>query len=213
MKVVDLPIELLMEAPWNANQPDEKITERLRISLQRYGLVQNLVVRPLDGKYEVLSGNQRLKLLKEASERTIPCVVVDVGDAGARLLSQVLNHVHGEDDLGLRSELMQRVFREVPQDEVLSVLPDTLTSLSGLTSLGKVDIASQLRHFEEARANRLRNLQFKLTVEQIETVETAINQALSEAKHIGGGGPNARGIALYWICKSFLEKEEENGSI
>ena len=66
MEVIDLSIELLKEATWNVNQIDEAMMQRLTSSIQRYGLVQNLVVRHVVDGYEVLSGNQRLKLFQRA---------------------------------------------------------------------------------------------------------------------------------------------------
>ena len=65
MNVVELPIEALREAPWNANQIDAAMLQSLRSSILKYGFIQNLVVRRIDNWYEVLSGNQRLKLLRE----------------------------------------------------------------------------------------------------------------------------------------------------
>ena len=211
MEVVNLPIELLTETEWNANQSDENVMACLRTSIKRYGLVQNLVVRPLGDHYEVLSGNQRLKLLREFDIKTIPCVVVNVDDDQARLLSQALNRIHGEDDLGLRAEIIRDMLRTIPEDEVLAILPETLDGLKGLASLGQETIANHLQNWERARAVRLRNLQFKLTAEQLETVETAIARVLPQARKVRGNSPNARGTALYLICKSFLEKEEHDG--
>ena len=45
MEVIELPIEALKEAAWNANQIDEAMLQRLRSSIVKYGLVQNLVVQ------------------------------------------------------------------------------------------------------------------------------------------------------------------------
>ena len=61
MEVIELPIEVLKEATWNANQIDEAMLQRLRSSILKYGFIQNLVVRHIDNGYEVLSGNQRLE--------------------------------------------------------------------------------------------------------------------------------------------------------
>jgi ParB family chromosome partitioning protein len=89
VKVTELSLDQLKEAPWNPNQMDEAMFQKLRESLTRYGLVQNLVVRPVEeGCYEVLSGNQRLQALRELQRSPVPCVVVDLDDAHARLLSQ-----------------------------------------------------------------------------------------------------------------------------
>ena len=61
MQIIELDLGLLKGVAWNPNQQDPATMGRLTESIYRYGLVQNLVVRPLgDGTYEVLSGNQRL---------------------------------------------------------------------------------------------------------------------------------------------------------
>ena len=78
MKLVDLPIDELQEAPWNSNHMDDYMLERLRSSIEEYGLVEPVVVRSLRSHYfEVLSGNQRLKVLRELKFKSIPCFVVD----------------------------------------------------------------------------------------------------------------------------------------
>ena len=210
MEVIELPIESLKEALWNVNQIDEAMMQRLRASIGKYGLVQNLVVRQLDDGYEVLSGNQRIKLLREFKVAKVPCAILSLDDTHARLLAQVLNHTHGDDDLGLQAELIREVMQVLPEEEVLAVLPDTLTGLKGMASLGQETMAGYLQNWEKARAVRLRNLIFKLTQEQLQSVEKAIDQMLPEANQQQGISPNARGTALYLICKSFVDKESKH---
>ena len=58
MKTVELSPEVLKPAPWNPNSMDEVGISRLLESLDRFGLVEPLVVRPVeDSRFEVLSGN------------------------------------------------------------------------------------------------------------------------------------------------------------
>ena len=208
MKIIELPIEVLTEASWNTNQLDEAMMQRLRSSIKKYGFVQNLVVRSIADGYEVLSGNQRLKLLQELHVTKVPCVIVDLDDGHARLLAQALNHIHGDDDLGLRAELIREVMQIIPEEEVAAVLPDTLVGIKGMASLGKETIAGYLQNWEQARSVRLRNLLFKLTTEQLKTVEEALERILPEARQQQGISPNTRGTALFLICKSFLEGEQ-----
>jgi len=210
MEIIELPIEALKEAVWNVNQVDEAMMQRLRVSIGKYGLVQNLVVRQIANDYEVLSGNHRLRLLHELLIKKVPCVVVDVDDAHARLLAQALNHVHGDDDLGLRAELIREVMQVLPEEEVLAVLPDTMDGLKGMANLGQETMTGYLQNWEKARAARLRNLLFKLTSDQLQTVEAAVAQILPQARLQQGINPNARGTALYLICKSFVDKENKH---
>jgi ParB family chromosome partitioning protein len=210
MEIIELPIELLREATWNVNQADEATLQRLRSSIRQFGFVQNLVVRPIDNEYEVLSGNQRLKLLREFNIAKVPCVIVNLDDAHARLFAQALNHIHGDDDLGLQAELIREVLKTIPEQEVLNVLPDTMVGLKGMATLGQGAVTGYLQNWEKARAVRLRNLLFKLTSDQLSIVETAIDRMLPEARRQQGVSPNARGTALYLICQGYLEKETQD---
>ena len=66
MKIVELDLEKLQGATWNSNEMDEIMLHHLRTSLKKYDLLGNLVVRRVGQDcYEVLSGNQRLRVLKE----------------------------------------------------------------------------------------------------------------------------------------------------
>ena len=182
MNVVELPLDRLREALWNPNQMDGAMLGRLKESISRYGIVENLVVRPLEGgAYEVLCGNQRLNVLKNLGLSAAPCVVVDLDDPHARLLAQALNVVHGEDDLGLRAELVREVLERLPLEEVLSVLPETSESLQALSSLGQEDMAEYLVKWQRAQKARLRHLQFQLTVSQLEVIEDALRRMVPMA--------------------------------
>lgn len=212
MKVVDIRLTELEEAAWNAHGMDKGMLARLRESVRRFGLVENLVVRPMGkARYEVLSGNQRLRVLREARVETVPCVVVDLDDAHARLLAQALNHVQGEDDLGLRAELLREVLERVPESDVLALLPETADSLQSLASLGQQDIAEHLQAWQQAQAARLKHMQFQFTPMQMDVVEEALSTVMPVAKDAAGENPNVRGTALYLLCKSHLERAGKVG--
>ena len=192
-----MPIDQIDEAAWNPNQMDEVMRSRLRRSIQRFGLVVPLVVRPFgDDYYETIGGAQRLVALRELGINPVPCVVVNADDANARLLSQALNRIQGQDDLGLQAELIR---------EVLQLLPETAQSLQALSFLGQEAMADYLKNWQQAQSARLKHLQFQLTSIQLAVVEEALTQALPQAKEEQGDSPNARGTALYLLCKTYLE--------
>jgi len=199
-------LDKLREADWNPNTMSAGLLSKLLESVTRFGVVENLVVRTKGEGYEVLNGNLRLKVYRELGLTSAPCVVLELGDAQARLLAQALNRIRGEDDLGLRAELIKEILETIPQEEVLSLLPETASSLQSLASLGKESIAEHLRAWEEAQKARLHHLAFQFTELQLEVVEEAIAHTLPHAAT--EGGPNKRGLALYYICRSYLEAQQ-----
>ena len=133
MKLVDLPLDQILEAPWNPNRMDDATRSRLRQSIKRFDLIVPLVVRQIEEKrYEAVGGAQRLSVLREMGISSTKCVVVHADDKEARLLSQALNRISGEDDLGLRAELLNEVLESFPQNDVLSLLPETAASLNAM---------------------------------------------------------------------------------
>jgi ParB family chromosome partitioning protein len=212
MKIQEIDLKQLREALWNPNHMEPDNLARLKKSLQTYGLVQNLVVCPLgNDQYEVLSGNQRLSILKELHISPVSCVVVNLDDVHSRLLAQALNHIHGEDDLGMRAEVLRQVLGTVSEAEVLALLPETKGNLTALANMSQDSIASSLQNWQQAQTARLKHYKFQLTPKQTDIVEEALAQVLPVAKQEKGDNPNIRGNALYLLCKFYLEnrKDEE----
>lgn len=210
MRIVEVDLSKLKPAPWNPNHMEADKLSRLKKSLQSYGLVQNLVVRPIgNNHYEVLSGNQRLSILKELKISPVPCVVVNLDDAHSRLLAQALNHIHGEDDLGMRAEVLREVLETVSEQEILALLPETSGGLAALANLSQDSIAGYLQNWEQAQAARLKHFQFQLTPNQTDIVEEALAKAIPVAKRERGDNPNIRGNALYLLCKFYLENRKD----
>ena len=106
--VVDLGVEIIEAPAWNPNEMDEDMKDHLRRSIERFGNLAPLVVRLIsESRYETVGGAHRLEVLKESGCGAAPCVVVDVDDVEARLLSQALNHIAGSDNLGLRAKVLR----------------------------------------------------------------------------------------------------------
>ena len=209
MRVVEIALAQLVAAEWNPNQMDGPMRARLRESISRFGVVENLVVRPTrEGLYEVLSGNQRLQVLRGLGHEKIPCLVMDLDDAQARLLAHALNRIEGEDDLGLKAELVRNVLKAIPQTDLLSLLPETKESLEALVSLGEADLTEHLRNWERARGARLHTLQLRLTDTQLRIVEQALQTAVGSRTERDADGHNRRSKAITDICRTYLSKVE-----
>src|SRR5437588_3536274 len=130
-----IPLKRLVEADWNANRVKPVMLARIRRSLERFGVVENLVARPHPeqaGLLEVLSGNHRLRVLRELGHTTAPVVIVDLDDAQARLLAQALNRTRGEDDPQAYARLLDEVLKEFAASEVSEFLPESEASIEAI---------------------------------------------------------------------------------
>jgi len=152
---------------------------------------------------------RELQALRQVGYISAPCVMVDLDDAHARLLAQAMNHIQGQDDLGLRAELLKEVLKALPQQEILSILPETCESLKAMACLGQETIAEYLQRWQQAQGARLKHLQFQLTQGQLEVVEEALKRFLPQARKAQGESPNVRGTGLYLLCRRFLAQEEK----
>jgi ParB-like chromosome segregation protein Spo0J len=133
MNTQQIELERLVEAEWNANRVPAGVLAKIRRSIERYGLVENLVARPHPadpGRFEVLSGNHRLRVLRELGFARVPVVVVELDDAQARLLAQTLNRTRGSDDPKAYARLLEQVLAELPVAEITGVLPETEATLA-----------------------------------------------------------------------------------
>ena len=204
MNVSELPIDRIVVPPWNPNEMDQPMRLRLRNSVQRNGIVVPLVVRKVaPDRYETIGGAQRLSVLKEMGFDSAPCVVVEADEAEARLLSQALNHISGQDNLGLRAEVVRYLLDNLSQEQVLAVLPDSSDALKALASLGQDDIAQHMAAWQKAQSGRLRHLQLQLTDDQLQVIEEAVEQALANTPQ-DKQSPNRRGTAFTEICRAYL---------
>lgn len=214
MKVLDVPIRHVTAAPWNANEIDPEMRSRLRRSIERFGLVVPLVVRPLEAaRYETIGGAQRLALLRVMGHATVPCVVTRADDGDARLLSQVLNHVAGQDNPGLRGEILRRILESTPESEVAELLPDSIERLRDLTQIGQEDLAEYLRRRLQTDQARLEHLVFQFTRDQLSIVRAALRRAGRDVPGNNDANPNRRGNALVAICQKYLQEEDSHGDI
>ena len=152
----------------------------------------------------MLSGNQRLTVVAGLGFKTVPCIIVDLDDAHARLLAQALNHLRGEDDLGLRAELLRTVLEHLPVDEVLAVLPESADGLRELASLGQQEMAAYLSAWQQAQTARLRHFSAQLTADQWALVEGVIGEFLPTVAAGDDGNPNRTGLALVKLCQTYL---------
>ncbi len=214
MEVIDIPIDHVSAAIWNANEMDPHMGTRLRRSVERFSLLVPLVVREVaECAYETIGGAQRLAIVRSLGYATVPCVVTQADDGEARLLSQALNHIAGQDNPGLRGEALRRILESTPEREVAELLPGSLERLKELTQIGQGDLAEYLQSRNQSIEARLEHMVFQLSREQLAVVRTALRRASGASQVSNDRNPNRRGNALFAICKKYLQQEYQHDDL
>jgi ParB-like chromosome segregation protein Spo0J len=121
----------LKEAPYNPRRISKEALAGLRASLDRWGLVQEIVVNRRTG--HIVGGHQRVAAMRLAGEAEAPVVWVDLPMKEEKALNVALNnpHISGEfsDDLAAILEEVREhdaaMFEAVRLDALMEAVPTT----------------------------------------------------------------------------------------
>ncbi len=91
--------------PRKALKPGDPEFEKLKRSITEFGYVELIVVN-IANNNTVISGHQRLSVLKAIGETEVECVVVELNEADEKALNIAMNKVSGEWDVDKLADLM-----------------------------------------------------------------------------------------------------------
>ena len=198
LTVTQLDVEKLTPNPWNPNRMSGEMRAKLKAYVEREGLVEPLVVRPKGKQYEILGGYHRWQIARELGYKTVPCVVVDLDDRRAKILTVNLNELKGASLPNLLANLIHDLSAELSMDDLESQLPYTQEELKDSLELLKIPDGLEAFLEEEAakqEQERPTILSFIVDGKDVELVEEAIDRA----KELEPGGMT-KGRALVEIC-------------
>lgn len=123
----------------------EKIQE-LSVSIQQNGLLQPIVVRPYQGKYQIVVGERRYRACKLAGLDEVPCMVQEYNE-----------------DQTATAALVENIQREnlSPIEEALAY-----QQLLDTQDLTQEELAKKVGKKQSTIANKLRLLQLPMTVQE-----------------------------------------------
>ena len=110
MRLEKIAIEKLNPAQYNPRKdlkPGDPEYEKLKRSMETFGYVEPIVWNKQTGN--IVSGHQRLKILRHQGETEIECVVVDLDEKQEKALNITLNKVSGEWDLPKLADLISEL--------------------------------------------------------------------------------------------------------
>ena len=86
-------------------KPGDKEFEKLKKSIQNFGYVELIVVNVANNN-TVISGHQRLSVLKHLGETEAECVVVELNENDEKALNIAMNKINGEWDEQMLADLI-----------------------------------------------------------------------------------------------------------
>ena len=110
----EIAIDDLVPHPENCNRMDDETLEKLKRHIKSTGRYELITARPHPlepGKYQVINGHHRLKVLKELGYENAKCLIWDINDDQARLYLATLNRLSGEDVAEGRVILLEKASR------------------------------------------------------------------------------------------------------
>lgn len=141
-RVLDLPIEKIAPSPVQARQFYDTLSlSELAKSIEEYGVIQPITVRPLnDGEYELISGERRLRASMMAGLETIPAIVIDADIKKSAVFSLLENLQREELSFLEVAESYKSLIREqgLTQEELAGKIGKSRSSISNKLRLLKL---------------------------------------------------------------------------
>ena len=134
-----IDIKLITKNPWNPNQMDKKTLKAEKESIEKYGVVAPIIVRPLKNKYQIIDGEHRYIVCSELGYKLIPSVIIDgLENKDAKKLTIILNETKGSNDKIELGKLLGELEKDFG-DNLKIGLPFNDDDLNDLIEFGNVD--------------------------------------------------------------------------
>lgn len=147
VKVRYVPIQELKPAAYNPRRWDEAALKQLVESIQRFGMVDPIIVNAAPNrKHIVIGGHMRLVAAKKLGLKEVPVVFVHIEDGDKeRELNLRLNKNRGEFDLELLAKFDEKLLDDVgfsseELDDIFDIDVDTPEEFDLKKELAKLDI-------------------------------------------------------------------------
>ncbi|MFV0447942.1 MAG: ParB/RepB/Spo0J family partition protein [Vibrio sp.] len=178
--------------------------EELSASIQSQGIIQPIVVRPINtGGYEIIAGERRWRAAKQAGLRQVPCLIKPVEDRAAIAMALIENIQREDLNAIEEAQALERLQDEfkLTHQQVADVIGKSRTTVSNLLRLNQLtDTVKQLvamRQLEMGHARALLMLEGEqqeviaeriakkqLTVRQTEQLVKKCLSGVSEDKNV-----------------------------
>ena len=183
-KILNVSIDKIIP---NRFQPrlifDEKSLNELSESIKEHGIIQPLIVRPLNDKYEIIAGERRYKAATMAGLTTVPILVTDLNDSKSAEVAIVENiqrkNLNPIEEAKSYKRILDRKFKTQEElSKVLGINQSTISNKLRLLTLTK-DVQEALSKDKISERHARSLLKVQNESKQIELLTKTINNKLT----------------------------------
>ncbi len=180
----ELPLDSIQHNPYQPRKAfDEDELAALSASVRSHGILQPLVVRQIDGNYQLVAGERRLRAAQEAGLSTVPVRLVDFNDQEV-IEAALAENIHRTDlnaiekAQGFKDYLDRFGVNHEQLAQRLGLARSTITNLVNLLELApEVQDALRTNQLTEAHAKILKGV--KDHQQQVALYRQIVAQGLS----------------------------------
>lgn len=200
MSIFQLPLNLIDPSPLPVRDIEGQTINDLRESIKTFGVLQPILVRPKNGRYEIVFGNHRFYAAKGAGLTDIPAQVKPLKDSEALLLAVIENvqrlEMNPIKEGEVYNKLLDTSFFSVK--DLANSLGKSVPYLKGRLSLYKnlcpdlkAKVGKKLTISAAIQISKLPRNQQKPLFDEIERTKENIEQKYKphSLAYGGGGGP------------------------
>lgn len=161
---------------------EEKLSE-LSDSIRKYGVIQPIVVRPVNGKYEIIAGERRYKASMMAGRTTIPAVIVNLSDRDSEEIA-LLENIQRQQLSPIEEAVSYKRILDmgyITQDELAKKLGKAQSTIANKVRLLNLDDEVQEALLENKISERHARSLLRLSdkVDQVKMLHRIINERLT----------------------------------
>ena len=186
-KVVELNLSDVLP---NRFQPrikfDENAINELALSIQKYGVIQPIVVRQIGNKYEIIAGERRYKASKIAGKQTIPAIISELNDKDSVEIALIEN-VQREDLTPIEKAVSYKKILDmgyINQEELAKKVGKSQSAIANTLRLLNLsdDVQEALLENKISERHARSLLKIKNEKKQVEMLDRIINERLTVRK-------------------------------
>ncbi len=186
-RVVFVPARTIRPNPAQPRRTfDEQAMEELTNSVRTHGILQPLSVRRVDGVYELIAGERRLRAAKAAGLLEVPCIIMTLDDAQSGLLALVENLQRQDLDFVEEAVGISKLIKTqaLSQEQAARMLGKSQSAVANKLRLLRhgPELLETIRESGLTERHARALLRLRTEEEKLEAIAVIAGQAMSVAK-------------------------------